>query len=45
VAQGLYSQAGAEQEPAGAASGAAAGGTPSSDDDVVDAEFRSSDES
>jgi molecular chaperone DnaK len=45
VAQGLYSQAGAEQETAGAASGAAAGGTSPSDDDVVDAEFRSSDES
>ena len=44
VAQGLYSQAGAEQETAGAASGAAAGGTTTSDDDVVDAEFRSSDE-
>jgi molecular chaperone DnaK len=45
VAQGLYSQAGAEQETAGAASGASAGGTTPSDDDVVDAEFRSSDES
>jgi molecular chaperone DnaK len=44
VAQGLYSQAGAEQETAGAASGASAGGTTPSDDDVVDAEFRSSDE-
>jgi molecular chaperone DnaK len=44
VAQGLYSQAGAEQEPAGAASGAATGTTPP-DDDVVDAEFRSSEES
>lgn len=45
VAQGLYSQAGAEQATAGAASGATAGGTASPDDDVVDAEFRSSDES
>jgi molecular chaperone DnaK len=45
VAQGLYSQASAEQEPAGAASGASTGSTTPPDDDVVDAEFRSSDES
>jgi len=45
VAQGLYSQASAEQEPAGAASGATSGSTSPQDDDVVDAEFRSSDES
>jgi molecular chaperone DnaK len=45
VAQGLYSQSGAEQEPAGAASGATTGTTTPPDDDVVDAEFRSSEES
>ncbi len=45
VAQGLYSQPGAEQEPAGAASGATTGTTTPPDDDVVDAEFRSSEES
>jgi molecular chaperone DnaK len=45
VAQGLYSQASAEQEPAAAASGASTGSTTPPDDDVVDAEFRSSDES
>ncbi len=45
VAQGLYSQAGADQEPAGAASGATSGSTAPQDDDVVDAEFRSSEES
>jgi molecular chaperone DnaK len=44
VAQGLYSQASAEQETAGAASSATAGGTAPPDDDVVDAEFRSSEE-
>jgi molecular chaperone DnaK len=44
VAQSLYSQASAETEAAGATSGSTAGGTSSSDDDVVDAEFRSSDE-
>jgi molecular chaperone DnaK len=44
VAQGLYSQPGAEQEPAGAASGATTGTTTPPDDDVVDAEFRSSEE-
>ena len=43
VAQGLYSQANSEQEAAGAASGTG-GGPTHADDDVVDAEFRSSDE-
>lgn len=44
VAQGLYSQASAEQETAGATSGATSAGNAPADDDVVDAEFRSSDE-
>jgi molecular chaperone DnaK len=46
VASALYSQAGAGPEgaPAGAASGASGPQTAPENDDVVDAEFRSSDE-
>ncbi|HEX6507098.1 MAG TPA: molecular chaperone DnaK, partial [Chloroflexota bacterium] len=44
LASSLYSQAGAGQETAGAASGSTETGTRPPDDDVVDAEFRSHDE-
>jgi molecular chaperone DnaK len=44
VAQSLYSQAGADAQAAGAASGSTTGGASNPDDDVVDAEFRSSDD-
>jgi molecular chaperone DnaK len=44
VAANLYSQAGPGSEPAGAGAASGSSGSSSQDDDVVDAEFHSSDE-